>query len=218
MLHEIPTDQIGPQGPAMTKAVSTCVHCGFCLPTCPTYDVLGEEMDSPRGRIFLMKEALEGNLPLDEVTPYVDRCLGCVACVTSCPSGVEYGELVTAFRATTETKRRRSFADRLLRTMVLSSIPYPGRFRLAARLGRLAKPFRRLMPGRLGGMLDLVPSSLPKSDPLPKVYPAKGARRARVALLAGCAQRVLSPEINWATLRVLAANGVEVVVPKSQSC
>ncbi|MCG8583164.1 MAG: (Fe-S)-binding protein, partial [Pirellulales bacterium] len=103
-------------------------------------------------------------------------------------------------------------------TMVLSSIPYPGRFRLAARLGRLAKPFRRLMPGRLGGMLDLVPSSLPKSDPLPEVYPACGERRARVALLAGCAQRVLSPEINWATLRVLAANGVEVVVPKSQSC
>lgn len=218
MLHNIPTEQIGPHGPAMTKAVAACVHCGFCLPTCPTYQVLGEEMDSPRGRIFLMKEVLEGQLDADEVTRYTDRCLGCVACVTSCPSGVEYGELITAFRATTETERRRPLAERMLRRMVLATLPYPSRFRWAARMGRLARPFERLMPGRLRTMLALVPTALPASEPLPEHYPAQGTRRARVALLAGCAQQVLAPEINWATLRVLAANGVEVVIPRSQTC
>ena len=123
----------------------SCVHCGFCLPVCPTYQVLGEEMDSPRGRIFLMKEVLEGNVELDEAVPYVDRCLGCVGCITACPSGVGYGELVTAFRARAEETRSRSLLDRLLRRFVLETLPYPGRFRLAARMGGLAKPFQKLI-------------------------------------------------------------------------
>lgn len=218
MQHSIPVAEIGPLGEPMAEAVRTCVHCGFCLPVCPTYQVLGEEMDSPRGRIFLMKEVLEGNVDLDEAAPYVDRCLGCVGCVTACPSGVGYGELVTAYRARAEETRKRSLLDRLLRRFVLETLPYPSRFRLSARLGRLAKPLKKILPGRLADMLDLLPDRLPKAQPLPEVVPAEGTRRARVALLAGCAQQVLAPEINLATLRVLSRNGVEVVIPKTQSC
>jgi glycolate oxidase iron-sulfur subunit len=218
MQHSIPVDEIGPLGLPMAEAVQKCVHCGFCLPACPTYQVLGEEMDSPRGRIFLMKEVLEGNVDLDEAVPYIDRCLGCVGCITACPSGVGYGELITAFRARAEETRTRSLLDRLLRRFILETLPYPGRFRFAARMGGLTKPLKKLLPGRLGDMLDLLPDKLPKSQPLPEVVPAKGERRARVAMLAGCAQQVLAPDINHATLRVLAENGVEVVIPKTQSC
>jgi len=202
----------------MAEAIQACVHCGFCLPVCPTYQVLGEEMDSPRGRIFLMKDVLEGRIELEEALPYVDRCLGCVGCITACPSGVQYGELITPFRAFAEEKRSRSLFDRLLRRFVLETLPYPGRFRLAARLGGLTRPLKGLLPGRLGDMLELLPKSLPPKQQLPEVFPAEGARRARVALLAGCAQQVLAPEINMATLRVLAKNGVETVIPKSQGC
>lgn len=218
MQHTIPIEQIGPLGEPMADAVQKCVHCGFCLPVCPTYQVLGEEMDSPRGRIFLMKEALEGNVESDDVAPYIDRCLGCVGCITACPSGVGYGELVTAFRAKSEETRKRSLFDRMLRRFVLEALPYPNRFRWGARLGKLARPFRGLMPGRLGTMLELLPAKLPKADVLPELVPAEGERRARVAMLAGCAQQVLAPDINHATLRVLAKNGVEVVIPKAQGC
>ncbi|NOY29441.1 MAG: 4Fe-4S dicluster domain-containing protein [Planctomycetes bacterium] len=218
MLHTIPVEQLGPRGTSMSEAVSSCVHCGFCLPDCPTYRVLGEEMDSPRGRIFLMKDALEEKLPLAEVLPYIDRCLGCVGCVTACPSGVEYGDLITSFRAWSNEQRRRTIASRVLRTLVLKSLPYPGRFRIGVKIGQFAKPFRRLLPSRLRAMLDLLPDTLPKPAPLPEFFPAIGKRRARVALLAGCAQQVLSPQINWATLRVLARNGVEVVIPRNQQC
>jgi len=218
MQHEIPVAELGPLGVPMAEAIQNCVHCGFCLPACPTYQVLGEEMDSPRGRIFLMKEVLEGRIDVDSAVPFVDRCLGCVGCVTACPSGVQYGELVTAFRAKTETVRSRSTFDRLLRRFVLETLPYPRRFRLAAQLGRLARPFRKLLPGRLGDMLDLLPSQLPASSPLPEVIPAEGKRRARVGLLAGCAQQVLAPDINLATIRVLTKNGVEVVIPRAQGC
>ena len=179
---------------------------------------MGEEMDSPRGRIFLMKEVLEGNVNLDEATPYIDRCLGCVGCETACPSGVQYGGLLTAFRAHSETRRRRSILDRWMRRFVLETLPYPQRFRWGIRLGRFAKPLRRFLPGRLGDMLDLLPSRLEPAQPLPEFYAAQGKRRARVALLAGCAQQVLAPDINWATLRVLAGQGVEVVVPRRQVC
>lgn len=202
----------------MAEAIQNCVHCGFCLPACPTYQVLGEEMDSPRGRIFLMKEVLEGRVDVDSAVPFVDRCLGCVGCVTACPSGVQYGELVTAFRAKAETVRSRSTFDRLLRRFVLETLPYPNRFRLAAQVGRLARPLRSLLPGRLGDMLDLLPSQLPASSPLPEVIPAEGKRRARVGLLAGCAQQVLAPDINLATIRVLTKNGIEVVIPRAQGC
>ncbi len=218
MQHSIPVETLGPQGPAMAEAVDKCVHCGFCLATCPTYQVLGEETDSPRGRIYLMKEALEGNLTVDEVTPYVDRCLGCMACVTSCPSGVAYGELLTPFRSLHEPARERTPTEQLTRRLVRETLPYPARFRQAVRLGRLAGPLAGAMPQSLRGMLELLPDELPSAPPLPDFYPAQGTRRARVALLTGCVQQVLAPEINWATLRVLARNGVEVVIPSGQGC
>ena len=218
MLHEIKTGQLEPLAEEMAAAIEQCIHCGFCLPTCPTHVVLGEEMDSPRGRIFLMKEVLEGSLEVEEAAPFIDCCVGCDACVTACPSGVRYDELITPYRAHAEERRERSLPDRLLRFVLAETLPYPRRFRTAARLGRLAKPLRRFAPERAAAMLSLVPDTLPKSRPLPELHPARGERRARVALLAGCAQQVLAPEINWATLRVLAANGVEVVIPREQGC
>ena len=218
MKHTIPVDDFGPQGPAMAHAVEKCVHCGFCLSTCPTYVVLGEEMDSPRGRITLMKAALEGTLPIEATLPFVDRCLGCMACVTACPSGVPYAELLTPFRALAETQRSRGLVDRLARTLTRETLPYPGRFRLAAAAGHLAGPLRGALPAKLGAMLTLLPAEVPPAHALPALIPAQGARRARVALLAGCVQQVLAPEINWATVRVLARNGVEVVIPAGQGC
>ncbi len=173
----------------MAKAVQTCVHCGFCLPACPTYNDLGNEMDSPRGRIFLMKEVLEGKCDLDEALPYVDRCLGCLGCVTACPSGVQYDQLITPFRAYAEQKRHRTLFDRFLRTFVLATLPYPGRFKWGVRTGRFAKPFAWLMPRSLRSMLDLLPGSLPSAPPLPEIYSAEGTRRARVALLADARSR-----------------------------
>src|SRR5512136_2712899 len=122
MQHTIAVDQLDAQGPAMVHAIEACVHCGFCLPTCPTYQVLGEEMDSPRGRIFLMKSVLEGALSIDEALPFVDRCLGCLGCVTACPSGVPYGELIAPFRAYAEERRSRPWPDRLRRALVLATL------------------------------------------------------------------------------------------------
>ena len=216
MQHAIRLDLLGPQGPAMAAAVGSCVHCGFCLPTCPTYVTDGQEPDSPRGRILLMKEVLERNLPLEEALGPIDNCLGCQACVTACPSGVEYGDLIAAFRAHSEPRRRRPLAERAQRALVARTLPYPRRFRIAARLGTIAR--RAGGRGPLAPMLDLLPDRLPNPAPLPAHHPAIGARRARVALLAGCAQQVLEPDIGWATLRVLARNGVETVVPKAQGC
>jgi len=218
MKHAIPPDAFGPQTEEMAGAVGSCVHCGFCLPTCPTYVTMGEEMDSPRGRIFLMKEVLEGELELEVALPYIDNCLGCQACQTSCPSGVDYGDLITPFRAYAEQHRERAPMDRVQRAMVLRTLPYPRRFRAAARLGRLAKPLAGRLPDAMAAMLRLLPAELPKAQPLPALHPAVGERRARVALLAGCAQQVLAPDINWATLRVLARNGVETVIPGGQGC
>lgn len=218
MQHAIELEELGPQGPHMAQAVESCVHCGFCLATCPTYVVMGEEMDSPRGRIILMKEALEGTLPQTDMLPYVDRCLGCMACVTACPSGVEYGDLLGPFRARAETTEPRPWFERMTRKLVHMTLPYPGRFRAAARTGGLARPLARFLPARLRAMVDLLPQSLPAAQPVPEHVPAQGRRRARVALLAGCAQQVLAPDINQATLRVLARNGVEVLIPKEQVC
>ncbi|MCB0061836.1 MAG: glycolate oxidase subunit GlcF [Caldilineaceae bacterium] len=218
MQHTISLEELGPQGHAMTEAVDKCVHCGFCLATCPTYQVLEEEMDSPRGRIYLMKEELEGSLALDSMTPYIDRCLGCMACVTACPSGVEYGELLAPFRARAEETRSRTLEERFTRLLVRETLPYPARFRAAATMGKLAKPFQALLPQSMRSMLDLLPAELPKAAPLPTVFPAEGTRRARVAFLSGCVQTVLAPSINWATLRVLARNGVETIIPAGQGC
>jgi glycolate oxidase iron-sulfur subunit len=216
--HKIRLETLGPQGPAMTGAIESCVHCGFCLPACPTYKELGEEMDSPRGRIFLMKSVLEGELTVEETQPYIDRCLGCLGCVTACPSGVEYGELISSYRAYAEPRRTRPIMDRVRRTLVRETLPQPARFRVAARLGNLTRPLRRFAPPELHSMLALVPNALPAAQPLPAIYPAEGVRRARVALLSGCVQQALDPGINWSTLRVLAKNGVEVVIPEGQGC
>ncbi len=218
MQHNIPVEERPPLTEPMAEAIESCVHCGFCLPTCPTYVVSGEEMHSPRGRIILMKEVLEGDLSLAEATPYIDACLGCLACVTACPSGVEYGELITPFRMETETQRERPLAEKALRRLVTETLPYPARLRAAAQTGGVVKPLRPLLPKKLGSMLGMLPERVPKAQPLPEFFPAVGKRRARVALLAGCAQQVLDPDLNWATLRVLARNGVEVVIPKAQSC
>ena len=218
MRHSIPVDSLGPQAPSMAEAVASCVHCGFCLPACPTYLALGEEMDSPRGRILLMKGALEGELSQEEVLPHVDRCLGCLACVTACPSGVEYGDLLTPFRELAEKQRSRSRMEELTRTLTNQTLPYPGRFRAAAALGRYTKIFKPFLPAALRTMLDLLPERLPPRDKLPRLAPARGERRARVALLSGCVQQVLTPGINRATVDVLTSNGVEVVIPPSQGC
>jgi glycolate oxidase iron-sulfur subunit len=216
--HVIPVEELGAQGSAMAGAVGACVHCGFCLPTCPTYVTMGEEMDSPRGRIFLMKEVLEGEMELEVALPFIDNCLGCQACQTACPSGVDYGALITPFRGWAEPRRRRTPMGRAERMLILQTLPHPRRFRAAARTGRLAKPLAGRVPGALDAMLRLLPDELPAPQPLPELHPAQGERRARVALLAGCAQQVLDPDIGWATLRVLARNGVETVVPRGQRC
>ena len=218
MQHAIPIDTLGPAGDAMAHAVDSCVHCGFCLSACPTYRVMGEETDSPRGRIYLMKEELEGALTLSEVAPYVDRCLGCMACVTACPSGVAYGELLTPFRERLEAARSRPLQEKLTRVMVRQVMPYPRRFRIAAQLGKLARGLKAWIPGERGAMLGLLPAQLEAAQPLEPIYAAEGERRARVALLSGCVQQVLSPQINLATIRVLTRNGVEVVVPPAQGC
>jgi glycolate oxidase iron-sulfur subunit len=219
MQHAIPVDELGPNGARMAGAVDACVHCGFCLPTCPTYVTMGDELNSPRGRIVLMKEVLEGELELDDALPALDNCLGCQACQTACPSGVEYGDLITAFRARAEPLRARQPLERAQRALVLGTLPHPRRLRLAARLALLARPLSAALPGALGPLLALLPERLPpRAAPLAAVHPAQGSRRARVALLTGCAQQVLAPDITAATVRVLTRNGVEVVVPPGQGC
>jgi len=218
MQHTIPVDEIGPFGQQMAGAVEKCIHCGYCLPTCPTYLVLGEEMDSPRGRIIIMKSVLEGEVDLQEALPYVDRCLGCMNCVSVCPSGVPYGELITPFRSFAQDRRDRPVFQQVARSLALNTLPHPDRFRLAARSGRAARPLQGLLPEELRAMLNLLPDSMPAAQPLPEVFPPMGTRRARVALLAGCAQQALAPEINWATLRVLARHGVEIIIPRGQGC
>ena len=222
MQHAIEQDalrsKVGDRAPAMANAVSACVHCGFCLPTCPTYVELGEEMDSPRGRIVLMKEVLEGGLDLEEALPHIDPCLGCMSCVTACPSGVEYGDLLMPFRELAEDSRRRSLSDRLWRGLLLDTLASRSRLRWMLRLGRLAAPFRALLPARLAAPLELLPRAADRAQVGFGVFPAVGERRARAALLAGCAQQVLAPRIQQATIEVLTRRGVEVVVPGEEAC
>ena len=218
MLHEIDPEQHGPLGPEMAAAVSTCVHCGFCLAACPTYKVLGQEADSPRGRIVLMKEVLEGTLPLDSALPHLDPCLGCLACEPACPSGVPYRDLISPFRSNAESQRSRSLGDRFKRLLTRMTLPYPTRFRMAAKTGRFVKPLARCLPDTLRVMIGLLPDQLPAKQRWDAVYPPVGTKRGRVALLTGCAQSVLDPDINTATIEVLTRNGVEVVVPEKQGC
>ncbi|HEY1763750.1 MAG TPA: heterodisulfide reductase-related iron-sulfur binding cluster [Opitutaceae bacterium] len=220
MLHTIPEKNYGTFGRPMAHAVEACVHCGFCLAACPTYQVLGQEMDSPRGRIVLMKEVLEGTLAWEAAQPHIDRCLGCLACEPACPSGVPYRDLISPFRALGAERKafRRSAGERLVHWLASATLPYPARFRAAAVAGRVGRVFRGLLPRRLRAMLDLLPASLPPARRWPSVIPAQGERRARVALLAGCAQQVLAPDINAATIEVLSRNGVEVLIPPGQGC
>jgi glycolate oxidase iron-sulfur subunit len=178
-----------------------------------------EEMDSPRGRIVLMKEVLEGDLTYEAAMPFIDNCLGCQACETACPSGVPYGDLITSFRAQAEHEHPRRPSDRWRRAIFLEVLARPRLLRAALLMSRVVRPARRLLPEALGAPLELAPRApRGRPEPLPSIYPAQGERRGRVALLVGCAQEVLEPEINRATLRVLAANGIETVVPKSQGC
>lgn len=218
MLHAIPTEKLGPLGEPMAHAVQACVHCGFCLAACPTYGELGQEMDTPRGRIVLMKQVLEGALPWQAAQPHVDRCLGCLACEPACPSGVPYRDLISPFRALAQPHFKQSWATKVRRFLASQTLPFPKRFRMAAALGKLGKVLRPVMPKFLQPMLDLVPDAVPSAQTWPRVTPAQGERRARVALLVGCAQQVLDPDINTATIEVLARNGVEVVVPETQGC
>ncbi len=203
------------------EILRTCVHCGMCTATCPTYQVLGDELDSPRGRIYLIKDMLESDRPADTRTvTHIDRCLSCLACMTTCPSGVHYMHLVDHARVHIEKTYRRPFMDRFLRRVLALVIPYPGRFRLSLRLARLGRPFKRLMPDvRLRAMLDMAPATLPPPSPndRPQTF-AVPDRKARVALMTGCAQKALDPDINDATIRLLTRLGVEVVVPEGMGC
>ncbi len=208
------------------KILRKCVHCGFCTATCPTYVTLGNELDSPRGRIYLIKDMLENGRPADEqVVTHIDRCLSCLACTTTCPSGVDYMHLVDHARMHIENTYRRPFRERLFRNLLAAVLPHPGRFRLALHAATLGRPFSgllRRMRGLepLGAMLDLAPRRVPKPSPAarPATHPAAGTRRARVAILTGCAQPVLKPEINEATIRLLTRLGVEVVAPAGEVC
>lgn len=204
------------------EILRACVHCGFCTATCPTYQVLGDELDSPRGRIYLIKDMLEAGRPADEKTvKHVDRCLSCLACMTTCPSGVHYMHLVDHARAHIEETYQRPFMDRALRWTLARILPYPTRFRLALIAAKLGRPFRRLMPDkRLRAMLDMAPKRIPpvSINDSPQVFPAEGERRMRVALMTGCAQRALNTDINDATIRLLTRLGCDVVITKGQGC
>jgi glycolate oxidase iron-sulfur subunit len=218
--------------PPDPKLIDDCVHCGFCLPTCPTYALWGEEMDSPRGRIYLMKLAGEGAVGLNStVVQHFDRCLGCMACVTACPSGVQYDKLIEATRPQIERNYERSFTDRLFRRAIFELFPYPKRLRalalplllyqasglrgLAHRLGLV-----RALPARLRAMEGVMPSLGERMlrTRVPTLVPARGKRRRRVGMITGCVQRVFFPDVNAATVRVLAAEGCEVVSPPEQGC
>jgi glycolate oxidase iron-sulfur subunit len=218
MLHRISANEHGPLGQPMAEAVKTCVHCGFCLAACPTYRELGEEMDTPRGRIVLMKQVLEGDLSWEQAQPHVDQCLGCLACEPACPSGVPYRDLLSPFRALAKPHFHRSAMERLRHFLASQTIPYPERFRLAALTGRIGKLLRPLVPKGLRPMIDLVPDELPPAEDWPSITHAQGQRRACVALLTSCAQQVLAPDINTATIEVLSRNGVDVIVPRGQGC
>ncbi|HMO29246.1 glycolate oxidase subunit GlcF [Enterovirga sp.] len=216
-----------PQMAASEKILRTCVHCGFCTATCPTYLLLGDELDSPRGRIYQIKDMLEGGKPASaEVVKHVDRCLSCLSCMTTCPSGVHYMHLVDHARAYIEHTYRRPLHDRLIRGLLALTLPYPHRFRLAmlaAMVARPLKPALALVPrlgSRLVAMLDLAPRKPPNRSfgDRPGTFPAEGERRGRVALLRGCAQAVLAPGYNEAAIRLLTRHGVEVVQAHEGCC
>ncbi len=213
------------QDPALAEANSilrSCVHCGFCTATCPTYQVLGDELDSPRGRIYLIKEMLETGRPADEKTvKHIDRCLSCLACTTTCPSGVDYMHLIDQARVYVEKTYKRPLSDRALRWVLAKVIPHPTRFRLALFAAKLGRPFAGLIPdARLRAMLAMAPKTIPpvsRNDD-PQSFAPTAPQRMRVALMTGCAQKALNTDINDATIRLLRRLGCEVVVPQGMGC
>ncbi len=222
-----------PETARSEQILRKCVHCGFCTATCPTFVLLGDERDSPRGRIYMMKAMLEGDrAPTHQEVRHVDRCLSCLSCMTTCPSGVHYMHLVDHGRHHIESRYERALPDRLLREMLAFLMPRPRWFRWATVLGRLIKPAARLLPAtsrdpggatflrRLRAMLEAVPDKVPGPSPVdrPQTFPANGARRRRVALMPGCGQQVLAPEVNEATVRLLTRHGVEVVNVAGSGC
>jgi glycolate oxidase iron-sulfur subunit len=205
------------------ELTADCVHCGFCLPTCPTYVIWHEEMDSPRGRIHLMDARLDGTVALnDTVSGHFDRCLGCMACVTACPSGVRYDRLIETTRAAVEDEYVRPIADRLLRTLLFHVLPYPGRMRVALRLAPLGRGLP--LPKRLRPLVELAPrwtqpsTSAAEDAKLQVVTWPPGRARGRIGLLTGCVQAAAFPDVNDATARVLAADGFEVMTPAQGCC
>ena len=204
------------------KILRSCVHCGFCTATCPTYQVLGDELDSPRGRIYLIKDMLENDRPADEKTvKHLDRCLSCLSCMSTCPSGVNYMHLIDHARVHVEKTYRRPLGDRALRWLLANLLPYPKRFRLALLGAKIARPLAGLMPDkRLRAMLEMAPKQIPsvsRNDDGQTFAPI-GPKRARVALMPGCAQRALNTDINDATIRLLRRAGCEVVIPENFGC
>ncbi len=203
------------------KILRKCTHCGFCTATCPTYLLLGDELDSPRGRIYLIKDMLaRSEPPSADTVKHVDRCLSCLACMTTCPSGVNYMHLVDHGRRWIEERYRRPWDERMVRRMLGAVLTRPRLFRLALRGAALARPFARLLPDRLAPMIALAPAAIPRPSPTDRrrVFPAEGERRMRAALLPGCAQRVLMPDINEATIRLLTRHGCEVVTAPGSGC
>lgn len=213
------------EDPGLARAnqiLRSCVHCGMCTATCPTYQVLGDELDSPRGRIYLIKDMLESGRPADARTvKHIDRCLSCLACMTTCPSGVHYMHLVDHARAHIEATYRRPWSDRALRWLLAKVLPYPGRFRLALLGAKVVRPFARFLPDqRLRAMVAMAPRAVPpvsRNDD-PQTFAAQGPRRMRVALMTGCAQKALNTDINDATIRLLTRLGCEVVVARGAGC
>jgi len=199
----------------------SCVHCGFCTATCPTFVLLGDELDSPRGRIYMLKDMLEKDKAASaNIVKHIDRCLTCLSCMTTCPSGVDYMRLVDQGRARIEETYTRPLPDRLLRLILTYVLPNPRIFRLSLYGAKLARPFKSLMPGRLKGMIGMAPKSIPKASGVnrPQVFPAQGPRVKRVAILNGCAQQVLRPAIDEATVRLLTRHGCEVVIAEGSGC
>ncbi len=220
------------QNPPQTKLIDTCVHCGFCLATCPSYRILGKEMDSPRGRIYLMDAIHQGEAPLNSVTvEHFDSCLGCLACVTTCPSGVKYDQLIAATRPQVERNYQRGWSDRLIRALIFHLFPYPQRLRLLLipillyqklglqKLIRGTKLLAQISP-QLAAMESILPqiSLAAFTDDLPTIIPAQGKKRYRVGMILGCVQRLFFSPVNEATVRVLSSNGCEIVIPKTQGC
>ena len=198
-----------------------CVHCGFCTATCPTYVLLGNELDSPRGRIYLFRDLLESNsLPSEKLVQHTDRCLSCLSCMTTCPASVDYMHLVDNARARIEKTYTRPLPERLLRTLLVWVLPNPEMFRFTLIGARLARPFAILMPGRLKGLLRMAPARIEPPSPMdkPQTFAAVGGRKMRVALMTGCAQQVLRPSINEATVRLLTRLGCEVIVASGAGC